>query len=172
MNSTKLYIVRLFIKLFPETRLFNTKRKLYRFTGATIGTNCKICSSAFVLGSGNLEIGANTWIGHKSTILSASGLKIGKSVDIAPHVFIGTGTHKIDLQGERVAGEGISLPIEIGDGCWICAGAIILPGTKLGEKCIVAAGAVVKGEFGAYSLIGGVPAKLIRKLKNCDPLSN
>lgn len=53
--------------------------------------------------------------------------------------------------------------VTIGSGCWIGEKAIILPGITLGEKCIVAAGSIVTKSFPAYSLIGGVPAKLLKR---------
>lgn len=52
-------------------------------------------------------------------------------------------------------------PIIIGENCWIGANAIILPGVTLGKHCIVGAGAVVTKSFTDYSVVGGVPAKLI-----------
>jgi acetyltransferase-like isoleucine patch superfamily enzyme len=130
-----------------------------------IGKNVRICSSVFMMGSGQLAIEDNTWIGHKAMIISTSSVKIGANVDIAPRVYIGTGSHEIDISGPRIAGKGTSQDIEIGDGVWIGAGAILLPGTKIAEKSIVAAGAVVKGNVPPYTLVGGIPAKVIKKLK-------
>ena len=57
----------------------------------------------------------------------------------------------------------ISKQVIIGEGCWIGEKAIILPGVELGKRCIVAAGAVVTKSFPAYSLVGGVPAKVLKK---------
>jgi len=59
-------------------------------------------------------------------------------------------------------------PIKIEEGAWITVGAIILPGVTIGKKSIVAAGAVVTKDVPPYSLVGGVPARLIRKLKEKD----
>ena len=53
--------------------------------------------------------------------------------------------------------------VYVGDGAWIGEKAIILPGVELGKRCVVAAGAVVTKSFPAYSLVGGVPAKVIKK---------
>ncbi|MBS9523188.1 acyltransferase [Litoribacter alkaliphilus] len=150
--------------LIPETRLFGLKNKLYKIAGATIGRGVRICSSVQIRGIGELSIGDHTWVGHNSHIISACNIVIGKNVDIAPNVFFTTGSHQINMSGERIAGKGIQEAINIGDGSWIAAGAIILPGTSIGNKCIVAAGAVVKGSFPDNSLIGGVPAKLIKQL--------
>lgn len=52
--------------------------------------------------------------------------------------------------------------IKIGDDCWIGAKVTILDGTVLGNGCVVAAGAVVRGIIPPYSIIGGVPAKIIK----------
>lgn len=58
----------------------------------------------------------------------------------------------------------ISRETIIGDNCFIGYGAMILPGTKLGRQCVVGANAVVKGEFEDYSVIVGVPGKVIKKI--------
>ena len=55
--------------------------------------------------------------------------------------------------------------IKVGNNCWIGAGAIFLDGSEIGDGCIVAANAVVTKKFLANSIIGGVPAKLIKVRK-------
>ncbi|MGM0945460.1 MAG: acyltransferase [Bacteroidota bacterium] len=164
MSSFKLYLIRLLLLFIPETRGFGLKRTLYRWAGVKVGKQVRICSSAFIAGAGELRIGKNTWIGHQAMIISTSLVEIGMNVDIAPKVLISTGSHEIDLQGERIAGKGTSEPIYIGDGSWLGAGSIILPGSQIGEKAIVAAGAVVKRKVDTLTLVGGVPSKIIKKL--------
>jgi maltose O-acetyltransferase len=56
------------------------------------------------------------------------------------------------------------LPVTIGDNCWIGGGAIINPGVSIGNNVVVASGAVVTKSFGDNVLIGGCPAKVIKKL--------
>ena len=75
-----------------------------------------------------------------------------------------SGSHVIDPVGHRAAGQGFSLPIKIGAGSWIGAGATILGGVTLGEKCVVAAGALVKDDFPAQSVIAGVPARIVKSI--------
>ena len=53
-------------------------------------------------------------------------------------------------------------PVVIGSGSWIGSGAVILPGARIGEHCVVAANSVVRGEFQPNSVIAGVPAKVVR----------
>lgn len=164
MNTAKLYIYSVITKCLPETKAFGLKRYLLRWAGAKIGKNARICSSAMIIGAGILEIGDNTWIGHRVIIAASSAIKIGNNVDIAPNVFIGNGTHEITPERERVADIEITKDVTIGNGCWICANSTILPGVSVDNKCIVTAGAVVTKSFGSMSVIGGVPAKIIKKL--------
>jgi acetyltransferase-like isoleucine patch superfamily enzyme len=127
-----------------------------------------VSSATFWL-TGSLSIGEGTWIGHEVIIVGGDApISIGANCDFAPRVSIVTGSHRINSHGPRVAGDGYSLPISIGNGCWIGAGAIILGGTTIGERSIVAAGAVVKGNFPGGSLIGGVPARVIREILFAD----
>lgn len=123
-----------------------------------------VSSAAFYL-SGRLTIGKNTWIGHEVLIVGGgTHVNIGNYCDIAPRVNMITGTHKINPGGPHVAGDGYSLPITIGDSSWICAGVTILGGPTIGERSVVAAGAVVKGSFPPGCLIGGVPARIIGRI--------
>lgn len=158
MNTTKLYIYHLITMFLPETKGFGIKRILLRWAGAKVGKNVRICSSATIIGSGDLEIGDNTWIGHDSMIVCSKNVKIGADCDFAPRVYVGDGSHRIDLTGKRIAGKGFSLPIVIGDGCWLCTYAVILPGVSIGERSVLAAGAVAKGDYCDNALLAGVPA--------------
>lgn len=166
MNSTGLYFVRHFVRLLPDTRCFRLKRFLYRICGVKIGINVRICSSAIICGDGELLIGDNTWIGHESFISSSSTVTIGADVNIAPRVFIGTGTHEIDFWGPAIAGRGYNQPIVISDGVWLCSNCVILPGVVVGRKALVAAGAVVTKNIPDKEMWGGIPARIIRNMKN------
>lgn len=149
----------------PPTRAFGLKRILYRWCGVSIGNNSRIVSSAMIIGNGELSIGENTWIGHNVLIQSSSSISIGRNCDIAPNVYIGTGTHKITPDLDRIAGVDLNYNITIDDGCWIGAGACILPGVNIGKMNVVGAGAIVNRSFEDYNLIVGVPAQSIRKIK-------
>ncbi len=167
MKSMISYFNSLIWPILPITRCFPFKRYLLRLAGARIGENVRCTSSVRTFISGHLAIGANTWVGHEALFVGGSAaIDIGANCDIAPRVSFITGTHKIDATGPKAAGEGYSLPITVGDGCWICSGATLLGGTIIGAHSIVASGAVVRGEFAPYSVIGGVPAKVIRSLKS------
>ena len=114
-----------------------------------------------------ISIGNNTKI-HGSCLHAYDSIEIGANCLIAANcqIFDGSG-HDIylDNPSERVYSKGNAKPIIIGNNCWIGTSAIILPGTILGNNCIVAAGSVVNGEFKDNSLIGGNPAKFIKLIK-------
>jgi acetyltransferase-like isoleucine patch superfamily enzyme len=75
--------------------------------------------------------------------------------------------HVFDDSSQSIKDQGTTEKgIVIGDDCWIGAKASILDGTVIGRHCVVAAGAVVKGNFPDYSVIGGVPAKILRSLND------
>lgn len=137
---------------------------MLRWAGAKVGRNVRVCSSVMIVGAGELEIGDNTWIGHRCLISASSSVRIGKNVDIAPNVFIGNGTHGITPDRDRIADLECSRDVEVGDGCWLCAGSMVLPGVSLGAKCVVAAGSVVTRSFGPMKLLAGVPACIKREL--------
>lgn len=166
MRTIVLYINKLIFPLLPETKLFGIKRVLLRCAGANIGKNVRICSSAMIIGAGNLTIGDNTWIGHRCLLIASSSIRIGKNVDIAPNVFIGNGTHKITPERKRIADIEISKDVVIGDGCWLCANVSILAGVLIGNKCVVAAGSVVTKSFENMNmkLLAGVPAVIKKDL--------
>lgn len=152
------YFTRIFFFPLPETSCFGFKRFLLRLSGAKVGNNVRVCSSVMIMGAGTLEIGDNTWVGHRVILSASSAIRIGKNVDIAPNVYIGNGTHKLTPERERVADIEIAQDIEIGDGCWLCVNSTILPGVMLGKKCVVASGSVVTKSFPDLKLIAGIPA--------------
>lgn len=163
MNSLGLFLYNVLVLFIPETRGFGLKRFMLRLCGADIDKGVRICSSVKILGSGKLHIGANTWVGHQTLIISSSNVHIGSEVDIAPRVYIGTGTHKLEIGSNKAAGEGLSEDIIINNGCWICANSTILPGVTIGMAAVVGAGALVNNNISDKSVVAGIPAKVIKK---------
>lgn len=164
MHPTRTHLIQFVFRFLPETRCFALKRGLLRWAGARVGAGVRVCSSVRVLGAGALEIGEDTWLGHECMLVTSCSIKIGARVDIAPRVYIGTGTHELDPGGPRSAGNGLSQPVVIGDGVWLGVACGILPGVTVGEKAVVAAGAVVTTDVPPRIVVGGVPAREIRKL--------
>ena len=73
--------------------------------------------------------------------------------------------HNFEDTTKRIDEQGVSTqPVVIGDDVWIGANAVILPGVTIGRHCVVAAGAVVTKDVPDNTVVGGVPAKIIKKL--------
>ena len=119
----------------------------------------------------NLSIGDGTSIPKGATFYCTKApLTIGKKVIFGPKPTIITGDHRIDIQGKYIIDitddEKLpenDQPVTIEDGCWIGANVTILKGVTIGHDSVVAAGSVVTKSCEPYSIIGGVPAKLIRR---------
>ncbi|MCA9970946.1 MAG: acyltransferase [Anaerolineales bacterium] len=92
-----------------------------------------------------------------------SSITIGRHVGFGQQVMLLTETHAIGPADYR-SGQLTPKPVVIGDGCWIGARATILPGVTIGPGSVVAAGAVVTKDVPPNTLVGGVPARVLRPL--------
>ncbi|MEX2195802.1 MAG: acyltransferase [Thermoleophilaceae bacterium] len=112
---------------------------------------------------GELRIGDGSWIGQGVYVQSAGGVTIGRRVGVGPRVTIVSSTHEETPPGAAIIDAPLEFaPVEVGDGCDIGVGAVLLPGARLGEGVQVGANAVVVGEVPAGSVIAGVPARVLR----------
>lgn len=114
----------------------------------------------------NLEIGSNVSI-HKDCYIDAfGGVKIGNDVSIAHNSSILTFEHTWDNKNEPIRSNLTKLAsVKIENDVWIGCGCRILSGVTIGERTIVAAGAVVTKDIESATIVGGVPAKLIKRLE-------
>jgi len=113
---------------------------------------------------GHIAIGKSTFIGP-GTILGAgkAGIKIGDNVLIAASCSLISENHVFDDPCSHISEQGVtSIGIIIEDDVWIGTRSCILDGVRIGQRSIVAAGAVVTKDVAPYSVVGGVPAKLIK----------
>lgn len=131
--------------------------------------------SSDIKGIWNLSIDDDSLIPKNSVFYcTLAPIVIGKKVIFGPHPTIITGDHRTDIIGKYIMDiedqdkfeDGINKydsPVIIEDDVWCGANVTILKGVRIGKGSIVAAGAVVTKSFPPYSIIGGVPAKLIKK---------
>lgn len=113
---------------------------------------------------GNVVIGDNCTINRFCTIYGHGGVEIGSNVRIAPYVSIIAMDHIYENPDIPIWRQGIKAAgIIIEDDVWIGAHAIILDGVRIKRGSVIGAGAVVKKDVSAYSVVGGVPAKLLKK---------
>lgn len=109
----------------------------------------------------NIYGGENGFINYDCTILDTARIYFGKNILIGPNVRLYAPMHPIDYR-ERATGVEHGEPITIGDDCWIGGNAVICPGVTIGNRCIIAAGAVVVKDIPDNCMVGGNPAHLIK----------
>lgn len=110
-----------------------------------------------------VTIGKNTHVGERTHIGGGGKVTIGEWCQIANNVIIATANHNIGL--ERYYNNVSYEDIIIGNNVWIACNAIILPGVKIGDNSIIAAGAVVTKSVPENTIVAGVPAKFIRTIQ-------
>ncbi len=112
---------------------------------------------------GDVVIGEHTRIGLHNTIIGP--VTIGSHVNLAQGITVTALNHNFNDLQRRIDEQGVSTrPVVIGDDVWIGANAVILPGVTIGSHAVVAAGAVVTKDVPAHTLVGGVPAKVIKNI--------
>lgn len=110
----------------------------------------------------NITVGKNVFINMGCKFQDQGGIFIGDSTLIGHNVVLATLNHAI---APKERGSMIPKPIRIGKSVWIGSNATILPGVTIGNGAIVAAGAVVTKDVPENTIVGGVPAKIIRRIK-------
>jgi acetyltransferase-like isoleucine patch superfamily enzyme len=125
-----------------------------------LGENVIIESWANHAGASSVTFGNNVDF-MMGSLASANGnahVRIGSNCKIAHNVSIKATEHQIDPNGECIGGKISFRNIAVSEGCWICAGAIIIPGVTVGRRNVIAAGAVVTQDTPPSVLVAGVPA--------------
>ena len=110
----------------------------------------------------NIHLGKNVFINAGCKFQDQGGITIGDNVLIGHNVVMATLNHNEDV---KKRGNLIPAPINIGNDVWIGSNATILSGVSVGDGAIIAAGAVVTKDVKAKTIVGGVPAKYIREIR-------
>lgn len=112
-----------------------------------------------------IRIGRNSLIGEYSVIRGQGGVTIGDRVYTSPFVQIVSVNHVFDDPNQPFIDQGITAEgIIIEDDVWIGSGAVITDGVRIGQGAVVAGGAVVTKDVEPHTIVGGVPAKVIRTI--------
>ena len=151
-------------KWLPKSQHSKVSKKIRAFFGARIlksaGPNINIERGA-TFGS-EVSLGANSGIGINCEIIGPC--VIGDDVMMGPECVVYTQNHISDDVSKPMRMQGMSSfdPVVIGNDVWLGRRVMIMPGCKIGNGVIVAAGAVVTKDLPDYSVCGGVPAKVIK----------
>ena len=145
-------------KLFYKIRYFFVKR-IIKECGKQV-----IIKNKCYFGNGDrLKVGDRSQLGQNSRL--GGQIIIGKDVIMGPDIVMMATSHAFDRIDIPITQQGSTeeQPIVIGDDVWIGTRVIILPGVEIGSHSIIAAGSIVTKSCKPYSIIGGIPAKLIKK---------
>lgn len=125
-----------------------------RCFGARIGQHVVIKPNVRIKFPWRLALGDHVWIGQGAWIDNLAQVILGSHVCLSQNVYLCTGSH----DHRRPSFDLITRPIKVDDGGWVCAGAILLPGTVVGREAVVSAGSVAQGEIPERAIVKGNPA--------------
>jgi acetyltransferase-like isoleucine patch superfamily enzyme len=153
--------------LFPQGAIYN-EHKIRIGEGTLVGPNT--CITAGMAPGQEMptdpvvSIGSRCIIGRGSHIVGHWSIEIGDDIQTGPYVYITDQNHSYEDPIEPIGRQWpVEAAVRIGSGSWLGANVVILPGAQIGEHVVVAAGAVVSGTFPDRCVIGGVPARIIRR---------
>jgi acetyltransferase-like isoleucine patch superfamily enzyme len=122
-------------------------------------SSATIALGAETWGAGGLSVGARSSIGQRCFIDARGGVRIDDDVSLSRDVLVLTATHDPDSPDFVTT----LAPVRFESHSWVAARATVLPGVTVGEGAVVAAGSVVTADVAPYTIVGGVPARVLRK---------
>jgi len=147
--------------LNTSTHINQIRERLSEIIGTELDTTTIVFAPFYTNFGRFTQIGRNVFINHACSFLDMGGITIEDHVLLGPKVNLITENHPLDPADRRSL---ICKPIVIKRNAWIGAAATILPGVTVGENAVVAAGAVVAKDVPANTIVGGVPAKIIKAI--------
>jgi len=152
---------------FPPATLLNTQ-SIHIGSGTLVGKQATL-SVGYGVGQTNLPdrglvVGDNCVLGARISITAHESIVIGDGVFFGQSVFVTDASHGYQDPTRPIGDQfGQHQPVSIGAGSWIGHGAVILPGAQIGRNVVVAAGAIVRGTVEDFAIVGGNPARVIRR---------
>ena len=140
--------------------LFRRWRNLVlRLFGMKMGTMCAVSASAKIWAPWNVTLGQHVALGSKSEIYAVDKIFIGDKVTVSQGAYLCTASHDIKYINKPL----VHNPIKINAFAWVCADAFVSMGVTVGEGAVVGARAVVFKDVEPWTVVGGNPAKFIKK---------
>lgn len=148
----------------PRYSFFNwLKVKFLSLNGAKFGQRTTIYPGVWIAPGRNLSVGDDVDFALGVIVTTGGGVTIGNRVLIGYRAQILSTNHVIPNNKGKIFGSGHDKkPVFIADDVWIGANSIILPGVTIGEGAVIAAGSIVTKSVKPFSVVAGVPAKVIK----------
>ena len=146
-------------ELSPKAEFVMLSGGEIHFTGRNHMESGSLCKTV----GGKIEL-CGCYINRNCTIVGVEHITLEKGVMVGPNVCIYDHDHNLKKNSDARQSLFVSAPIHIKNNVWIGASAVILKGVTIGEGAVVAAGAVVTKDVPAYTIVGGVPARIIGKI--------
>ena len=164
----RLTLAQFVMSIFPPYVCSRLRVVFLRLAGFRIGHGTVMWGTPTIVGLGNirkrLTIGQTCVFNVGCHLELGAELVIGDRVSFGQQVMVLTNAHEIGDGRIRRAGMLDARPVRIEDGAWLSTRCTILPGVTIGRGAIVAAGAVVTKSVAPHTMVGGIPAQVIRKL--------
>lgn len=153
-----LFIWRIVEKMLWPFLPCRIRNLMLRLFGAKVGRSL-IYGSAKIYAPWNLEIGDWSCVGPRVEIYNKNRVVIGDNAVISQDSYVCTASHDVTSPVMELK----TASITIGSNVWVAARAMVMPGREVGEGAVVAAGAVVTKDVEPWTVVGGNPAKFIKK---------
>lgn len=152
---------KLLLKMNQAPNPTEIRNFLGQITGAKIDDTVAVFTPLYINYGKNIKIGKNVFINFDCIFLDLGGITIDDGVLLAPRVSLLSEGHPISPSERHSL---IPKPIHIKKNAWIGANASILQGVTIGENSVVAAGSVVSSDVPDNVIVGGIPAKVLKKI--------
>lgn len=161
MREASFFTKKLLVQMNNATNPDEIRNLLSQITGSEIDESVAVFTPLYINYGKHTKIGKNVFINFDCVFLDLGGITIEDGVLIAPKVSLLSEGHPIEPENRHAL---IPKAIHIKKHAWIGANATILQGVTIGENAIVAAGSVVSNDVPDNTIVGGVPAKIIKQI--------
>ena len=162
--SLRVRLAGLAARALPPNAGYRLRTAILRLGGWPLPRTAVFAGAPMFSGSGpvqtRLAVGRGCWINVGCHLELHDEIRIGDEVAIGHDVLVMTATHTIGRRVRR-AGALTTAPVTIGDGAWIGARSVVLPGVRIGEGAIVSAGSTVTADVPPHSVVAGSPAQVV-----------
>ena len=154
-----------FLFSLPRYRFLGLlKAAFLKLNGAKIGDRCTFYPRVWIAPGRNLVLGDDVDLALDVIITTSGGVEIGDRTLIGYRAQIISANHRIPAGRGNIFGSGHDkAKVTIGKDVWIGGNSMILPGVTIGDGAIVAGGSVVSKDVPPYTIVGGIPAKIIKE---------